>query len=153
MRRPGAGPLPDPANYLEIGSRRLLGVGAGSLALLAFMPEREREAALDMVVAQLQCSQTYPRIDRHLLQDKISESAACGHAVLLDVVVERMGGIGVPIMGHENRPVAAISIAALSDRIVERRTELAGALRREAALCQALLRPKAAPVVREDAPA
>ena len=147
------GRYPIRANYLEIGSRRLLGVGAGSLALLAFMPERERDAALDIVVAQLQCTQRYPRIDRALLQAKIAEAAACGHAVLLDVVVERMGGIGMPLMGPEGRPVAAISIAALSDRIVERRAELATALRREAAVCEALLRPKAAAGVREEATA
>ena len=147
------GRYPIRANYLEIGSRRLLGVGAGSLALLAFMPEREREAALDVVVAQLQCTQRYPRIDRRLLQAKIAESVAHGHAVLLDVVVERMGGIGMPIVGPEGRPVAAISIAALSDRIVERRAELAAALKREAVLCQALLNPMVATARREETPA
>ena len=147
------GRYPIRANYLEIGSRRLLGVGAGSLALLAFMPEREREAALDVVVAQLQCTQRYPRIDRRLLQAKIAESVAHGHAVLLDVVVERMGGIGMPIVGPEGRPVAAISIAALSDRIVERKAELAAALKREAVVCQALLNPKVATARREATPA
>lgn len=147
------GRYPIRANYLEIGSRRLLGVGAGSLALLAFMPEREREAALEIVVAQLQRTQGYPRIDRDLLQAKIAESAARGHVVLLDVVVERMGGIAVPIMGPAGRPVAAISIAALRDRIVEREAELASALRREAALCQALLHPGVPTAVREETPA
>ncbi len=145
------GRYPIRANYLEIGSRRLLGVGAGSLALLAFMPERERDAALDIVVALLQRTQNYPRIDRELLQAKIAESTARGHVVLLDVVVERMGGIAVPIMGLDARPMAAISIAALSDRIVEREAELAGALRREAALCHALLRPSAVTTMREEA--
>jgi DNA-binding IclR family transcriptional regulator len=145
------GRYPIRANYLEIGSRRLLGVGAGSLALLAFMPERERDAALDVVVAQLGRTQRYPRIDRALLQAKIGESVARGHVVLLDVVVERMGGIAVPIMGPDGRPVAAISIAALSDRIVEREAELAGALAKEAALCQALLHRGAAAAVREEA--
>jgi len=145
------GRYPIRANYLEIGSRRLLGVGAGSLALLAFMPERERQAALDIVLAQLQRTQRYPRIDRDLLQTKIAESMTRGHVVLLDVVVDRMGGIAVPIMGTDGRPVAAISIAALSDRIVERESDLAAALGREAALCQALMCPSVAPPVREEA--
>lgn len=143
------GRYPIRANYLEIGSRRLLGVGAGSLALLAFMPERERQAALDIVVAQLQRTQRYPRIDRDLLQAKITDSTSRGHAVLLDVVVDRMGGIAVPIMGTNGRPVAAISIAALSDRIVEREVELAAALRREAVLCEGLLQPSVTAPARE----
>ena len=145
------GRYPIRANYLEIGSRRLLGVGAGSLALLAFMPERERDALLDIVVAQLQRTQRYPRIDLDLLQAKITQSRARGYVMLLEVVVERMGGIAVPIMGPDARPVAAISIAALSDRIVDREAELAQALRQQAALCQALLRPTPAGVTREEA--
>ena len=42
---------------------------------------------------------------------------------------------------------------ALSDRIVERRAELAAALKREAVLCQALLNPKVATARREETPA
>ena len=132
------GRYPIRANYLEAGSRRLLGVGAGSLALLAWLPEAEREAVLDIVAAQLQRTQRYPAIDRALLDTKAAEARAAGYAVLLDVVVERMGGIAVPIFGVDGRPVAAISIAALTDRITSRETELAQAIQREAALCQAL---------------
>lgn len=145
------GRYPIRANYLEIGSRRLLGVGAGSLALLAFMPEREREASLDVVVSQLHRTGRYPRIDHTLLRKKIAESRERGYAVLLDVVVERMGGIAVPIMGPDGRPAAAISIAALSDRIVDREAGLARALLQEAALCQSLLQPAAGVTAREDA--
>ena len=145
------GRYPIRANYLEIGSRRLLGVGAGSLALLVFMPERERQAALEIVAAQLQRTQRYPRIDRDLLEAKIAESTSRGHVVLLDVVVVRMGGIAVPIMGANGRAVAAISIAALSDRIVEREVELAVVLRREAALCERWLHSSAATPLREEA--
>ena len=132
------GRYPVRANYLEAGHRRLLGVGAGSLALLAWLPEREREAVLDSVSAQLQRTQTHPQIDRALLQAKAAESRAQGYTVLLDVVVERMGGIAVPVLGADGRPVAAISIAALTDRITTREAALALALQREAAQCQAL---------------
>lgn len=145
------GRYPIRANYLEAGSRRLLGVGAGSLALLASMPERERQSALDIVVEQLRRTQRYPRIDRDLLQSKIAESRARGYAVLLEVVVERMGGIAVALTGPDGRPVAAISIAALSDRISDREAELSKALQTEAALCQSLLRPAALHTPREEA--
>ena len=127
------GTYPIRANYLRVGSRRPLGVGAGSLALLAWMPEDEREAALEILLSQLQ---RYPRIDSGLLHERIAQAREKGYAVLLDVVVERMGGIGVPVFDADGKPVAAISIAALNDRILAREAELGQALMREAMLCQ-----------------
>jgi len=127
------GSYPIRANYLRVGSRRPLGVGAGSLALLAWMPEAEREAALEILLAQLQ---RYPRIDSRLLHERIAEARDKGYAVLLDVVVDRMGGIGVPILDVNGKPVAAISIAALNERILSREAELGQALQREAMVCQ-----------------
>lgn len=129
------GRFPIRANYLSVGSRRPLGVGAGSLALLAWMPEAERKAALAVIAPQLK---RHPRITSKLLEAHAREARERGHAVLLDVVVERMGGIAVPILGADGRPVAAISIAALSDRITSREAELAQALKRECATCEVL---------------
>lgn len=129
------GRYPIRANYLTVGSRRPLGVGAGSLALLAWMPDAEREAVLDIMAGQLG---RYPRITTALLKERIAHAREHGYAVLLDVVVERMGGIAMPILGADGRPVAAISIAALSDRILGREAALAQALKRETTVCQVL---------------
>jgi DNA-binding IclR family transcriptional regulator len=137
------GRYPLRAYHPEIGQRSLLGVGAGSLALLAWLPEPEQAQALDCVSASLARSGAHPRIDRALLVERAAAARAAGHAVLLDVVIERMGGIAVPILGPDGRPVAALGIAALTERIVERQAALADSLRHEAALCQALLRPAA----------
>lgn len=66
-RRPGTGPPPIYANYLEVGSRGLLGVGAGHLALLAFMPSASpapRWISCRAVAVAQRCL----RIDRGLLQ-------------------------------------------------------------------------------------
>lgn len=127
------GTYPIRANYLRVGSRRPLGAGAGSLALLAWMPEAEREAALEILGGQLG---RYPRITPALLRERITEARVRGHAVLLDVVVERMGGIAVPILDPEGYPVAALSIAALNERILSREAALAQALRHESTICQ-----------------
>lgn len=129
------GSYPIRANYLTVGSRRPLGAGAGSLALLAWMPDAEREAALEILASQLG---RYPRITPALLEERIAQAREQGYVVLLDVVVERMGGIAVPILDADGRPVAAISIAALSDRILSREAALAQALKREATVCQVL---------------
>ena len=127
------GTYPIRANYLTVGSRRPLGVGAGSLALLAWMPDDEREAALEILSGQLE---RYPRITSTLLRQRIDEARERGYAVLLDVVVERKGGIGVAILDPDGRPVAALSIAALNDRILSREAALAHDLVREATVCQ-----------------
>lgn len=123
------------ANYLEVGSRRPLGVGAGSLALLASMPDEEIAAVMPLIAARLE---RYPRITTKLLEKHVAQSRKRGYALLLDVVVPRMGGIAMPVLGQDARPVAALSIAALSDRITGREEALAAALKREVAACGAL---------------
>lgn len=129
------GRYPIRANYLQVGSRRPLGVGAGSLALLACMSDAEVDAVMPAIAARLD---RYPRITPALLARHVADARRRGYAVLLDVVVERMGGIAVPIVGRDGRPVAALSVAALTDRITERERQLAVALKREAAACESL---------------
>lgn len=142
-----SGSYPIRANYLDVGSRRPLGVGAGSLALLAWLPDAEVDAVLADSMAAI--AARYPRIDEALLREKIAESRRQGFTLLLDVVVERMGGIGVPILGADGRPIGALSIAALNERLTDRLDGLAAALREAAEAlsgnpsAQAMLRPRA----------
>lgn len=124
------GDFPIRANYLDVGSRRPLGVGGGSLALLAWLPDDEVRAVLDQVEPALRVR--YPRISRALVEDAVAAARRVGHALLLDVVVERMGGLAVPVFGADGRPVAAISIAALSDRLSTRLDLLVPAMRQAA---------------------
>ncbi|MCM5570335.1 IclR family transcriptional regulator [Burkholderiaceae bacterium FT117] len=129
------GSFPIRATYLEVGSRRPLGAGAGSLALLAWMPDPEIEALMPSILAGLG---RYPRITQKALERHVAQSRKRGYAVMLDLVVDKMGGIAMPILGGDGRPVAAISIAALTERIVSREAALAEALRREVAACEAI---------------
>jgi len=131
------GTYPIRANYLEVGSRRPLGVGAGSLALFAWLPDREIEALMPMVAARLE---RYPRITRQVLEDHIEQSRKRGYAMILDLIVERMGGIAMPILAADGRPVAALAIAALTERITTREETMAAALKREVAECDAAWR-------------
>ncbi len=132
------GSFPIRANYLEVGSRRPLGAGAGSLALLSWLPDSEIEALTPSLKIQLR---RYPGLTGRVLAQHIAASRRRGYALMLDLVVDRMGGIAMPILGVDGRPVAAISIAALTERIVSREKILAEALRREVAACEALGRP------------
>lgn len=123
------GDYPIRANSLDIGSRRPLGVGAGSMALLAWLPDAEIEAILTLVKPQLA---SYPKINVKWLEREIEQSRARGYTLVLNQIIPRMGGIGVPVFAADGRPIAGLSVAALSERISPRLEELAVNLRKEA---------------------
>ncbi|HVY06449.1 MAG TPA: IclR family transcriptional regulator [Burkholderiales bacterium] len=123
------GSFPIRANYLDIGSRRPLGIGAGAMALLAWQSEAEIEAILPLVEQRLP---QFPKVTMAWLKTEVARSRERGYSVFLNMLVDRMGAIGVPILGADGRAVAAISIAALSDRLSSRMDQLADMLKREA---------------------
>ncbi|MCA1399425.1 IclR family transcriptional regulator [Bradyrhizobium sp. BRP56] len=116
-------------NYLQIGSRRPLGVGAGALALLVWLPDAEIEAVIEVIVPRLAKS---PRITPKFLRERIAMARKAGHTVLIDAAFPGMGGVGVPVRDDAGEVVAALSIGAASDRIRRREGELADMLKREA---------------------
>ena len=133
------GDFPIRANYLELGSRRPLGAGAGSLALLAWLPDAEVDTVLALLAPVYR--KRYPRLSVERLKTEIGLARERGYVMLLDVVVDQMGGIGVPILGADGRPIGAISIAALTQRITNRLPMLVPALRKAAVELAALCAP------------
>jgi DNA-binding IclR family transcriptional regulator len=123
------GSFPIRANYLDIGSRRPLGIGAGAMALLAWQSQAEIDAILPLVEQRMA---QYPKVSMNWLKNEIERSRERGYAVFLNMLVDRMGAIGVPVFGADGRPVAALSIAALSDRLSARMDQLVDMLKREA---------------------
>lgn len=134
-------------NYLQIGSRRPLGVGAGALALLVWLPDAEIEAVIEVIVPRLAKS---PRITPKFLRERIAVARKAGHTVLLDAAFPGMGGVGVPVRDDAGEVVAALSIGAATDRIRRRENELADMLKKEAqVLARAMAQaPKAGRVVK-----
>lgn len=118
-------------SYINVGSRRLLGVGAGSLALLGWLPDAEMNTIIDIVVSR---QQTGSRITRNYLKERIRVARKCGYTLLIDAAIRGMGGIGVPVRDENGDVVAALSIGAASDRIVSRESMLSSALLQEARL-------------------
>lgn len=116
-------------NYLQIGSRRPLGVGAGSLALMVWLPDAEIEAIIEVIMPRLDKS---PRITPKYLRERIMAARKHGHTVLIDAAYPGMGGVGVPIRDDAGEVVAALSIGASSDRIRRREADLAEMLKKEA---------------------
>ena len=122
------GIYPIQANFLEVGSRRPLGVGAGSMALLAWMSDPEIEAVLDVNTPALR---PYPRIDNDVVRAHIQRARAAGYVLMVDIVVEKMSAIGVPIRGMSGDVVGSLSVAALTERILERERAIAASMQKE----------------------
>jgi DNA-binding IclR family transcriptional regulator len=124
------GDFPIKTLTLEVGSRRPLGVGSGSLALLSFLPTDEIEDELAAVAPRLAA---YPLLSPTRLRELIRETRAQGYSFNNEGVIAGMSALGVPIFGGDTRPVAALSVAAIPPRMGDdRRPEIVAALMREA---------------------
>jgi DNA-binding IclR family transcriptional regulator len=132
---------------LDVGHLRPLGVGSGSLALFAFLPDNEIAATIERNAAWLA---RYRGHSRKELLAKVQDTRRRGFSFVEGKIVPGMNAMGVPILGSDGRPVAALSLAAITDRVSGSRVgELARMLAREAAeLAKAmLLTPDAVPRV------
>ncbi len=114
---------------LEIGHRRPLGVGAGSLALLAYLPANEREALLARYPAIRQPHHPAPE----LLREDIAATLRNGYALNPGRIIAEMVGVGVPVLDRDKRVLAALSVAAIRSRLSGTRLqEVVAALHHEA---------------------
>ena len=116
---------------LDVGDLRPLGVGSGSLALLAFLPGDEVDAMIEKNAAWLA---RYPGHSRKELLAKVEQTRRRGYSFVDGKILPGMNALGVPILGADGRPVAALSLAAIADRVSGSRVaELARLLSAEAA--------------------
>jgi DNA-binding IclR family transcriptional regulator len=115
---------------LEVGHQRPLGVGSGSLALLAFLPDPEIASIIDKNAVWLA---RYPGHSRKELLRKVADTRRRGFSFVEGKIIPGMNAIGIAILGADRRPVAALSLAAITNRVSGNRvTQLAHALAREA---------------------
>jgi DNA-binding IclR family transcriptional regulator len=132
------GEYPIRANRLNVGSRVPLGISAGSMALLAFLPDAERAAVLEITCSRLGA---FPRFNREKLQEYIEDACDRGIVTMYDIIVDNLGAIAMPLRDQSGNVFAALSIASLSTRIWEREAELVSMMTTEAkAIAKALWR-------------
>jgi DNA-binding IclR family transcriptional regulator len=141
-RREGSHPIR--TLTLKVGDRRPLGVSAGGLALLSFLPEQE----IDRIVRQQADTKTLLPFDHAALRKMISETRQTGVA-WYDVpvlhgaeVVTGMAAVAVPIRRPDSRPIAALSVAAITSRLQgQRRRTVIAQLQNEVRRIEASLEP------------
>jgi DNA-binding IclR family transcriptional regulator len=110
---------------LSFGDRRPLGVGSGSLAIMAFLDDAECKRIMKV---RADDRRDYP-IPDELLQKMITRARKDGYALMDEYLIPGMSAVGVPIRDRSGVVKAAVSVAAITSRIAPpRRSELLGYL-------------------------
>jgi len=121
------GTYPVRTHALQAGFEHPLGVGTGSLAMLAALPDEEVEAVLAANDAVLRTK--YPMLPAARIREGVAETRARGFALNPGLIFANSWGIGVAVRGPDGRVAGALSIAAIDSRMQpERQNELAGYL-------------------------
>ena len=127
------GPYPIKALPLHVGIRRPLGVGAGGLAILSAIAPARVEEILKVNAVRYPA---YGGMDVAWLRQAIKQTKRDGFSTIAEKATPGMTAIGAPILNPAGEPIGAISIAAISARMPEkRRVALARILR---AQCEAV---------------
>ncbi|APW39107.1 IclR family transcriptional regulator [Rhodoferax koreense] len=125
------GPFPIRSFTGDVGGRIALGVGQGSLAILAFLPEAEREEVIRFNLSRVR---EYGVYDEVYLRTEIERVRQAGYAARNTGLLEGMAGVAVPICDREGRAVAALSVGTIADRLnPDRLPTVVELLKREAA--------------------
>ena len=107
-----------------------LGVGQGSLAILAFLPELEREEVIRFNLPRVR---ELGMFDEVYLRTEIERVRGLGFAARNTGLLEGMAGVAVPICDRQGRAVAALSVGTISARLnPERLPTVVEMLKREA---------------------
>ena len=135
------GSFPDQVLTIDIGARRPLGAAVGGLALLASVPEDECSAIMELNRTQFE---PYEKLYGRPLEEAVGDARGRGFALMPVNVVPYVSGVGVAIPAGTGAPHTALSVSALSKRMMENERYLQVAkllqeeARRVAAACQAL---------------
>ena len=125
------GPFPIRSFTGDIGGRIALGVGQGALAILAFLPEAEREEVIRFNLSRVR---EYGVYDEVYLRTEIDKVRLQGYAGRNTGLLEGMAGVAVPICDRDGRAVAALSVGTIADRLnTDRMPTVVELLKREAA--------------------
>ncbi|WP_105425768.1 IclR family transcriptional regulator [Neorhizobium tomejilense] len=133
------GTHPVRTHALLTGDQNPLGVGAGSLAMLAALPDAEVEAVLGRIEGVIAAQ--YPGYSPQIIREDVASSRELGYALNPGRVIANSWGIGMAILLPDGRLAGALSIAAIDSRMGEaRQKELVGLLAHEVERVQGKLK-------------
>ena len=112
------GSFPIRALTHDIGTRVPLGVGAGSLTLLAFSPEVEIDKIIN---ANKSRYLKYNNLTTTTIRDMVANTRNCGYGISEGNVMQGAVGVGVPIRNEKSQIIAAVSVTAVNWRMLPQR--------------------------------
>lgn len=101
---------------VEVGQRRLLGVGAGATTLLAALDDAQCEQVIALVAPGLA---PYPRLTPDSLRRAVRVARKTGFAVSQGTVVADGFGMGLAVPSAAGAPHLALSVAAHASVVTE----------------------------------
>jgi len=104
---------------VEIGSRRPLGFGPGSLALIAFLPED----AFEKIVQANKSRYLHYKLRVGNIRDLAAKGRQEGYVLSDGVFHQNVVSLGVPIFNRRGEVVCAISVSAIRSRMDPSRRE------------------------------
>ena len=110
------GSFPVKVLTIDIGARRPLGAAAGGLAILAGMHPEEREMTVATNRTQME---SYEKLYGMSLEAAVDDAVRRGFALMPINVVPYVSAVGVNIPSRTGTPHAALSVSALSNRIMD----------------------------------
>jgi DNA-binding IclR family transcriptional regulator len=133
------GAFPVRTHALLAGDQNPLGVGAGSLAMLAALPDAEVAAIIGRIEGVVAAQ--YPGYSPEIIGRDVVRTREQGYALNPGRVIANSWGIGMAILLPDGRLAGALSIAAIDSRMNEmRQKELTGLLRQEVERVQGKLK-------------
>lgn len=115
-----SGTYPIKTFVVDVGTRRPLGIGAGSLAILTALPPEEAELAIRTNARSIA---TYEGLSAATLRAQVLAGRGKGRASMDVVRVPGVHAVAVPICDAGGVPLAAFSIAAIHARMTPERRE------------------------------
>jgi DNA-binding IclR family transcriptional regulator len=114
----GADPIS--TNTLHVGSRRPLGVGAGSAALLSALPEERRER---VIAAHREAYGRYGALSPAGVRAMVAHWQRHRYVVNHSVIIPDVGAVAVAVFDETHRLIAGLSVSALKSRLTPARCE------------------------------
>lgn len=131
------GEFPIKTLTLSVGDRRPLGVGAGSLALLAALSDADVGRTIEANASRLG---PYQGFDVAALWELVALTRRRGYAFNDGRIIPGMYAIGVCVRGADGVPAGALSVAAIESRMTgERRESIVDWLQTESRAIEARL--------------
>jgi DNA-binding IclR family transcriptional regulator len=109
------GNFPVKALTINIGDRRPLGAAAASVAMLMHLPEAEREA---YIAANAERIRHYGMLTADVVRSMVERAVSLGFALNNNNIVPEVSAVGVAIPARFGPPFAALSVSALTSRMM-----------------------------------